>query len=149
LLLHSDDMNPWAEAALFAAQRAQLAAEVIAPALEAGRCVVSDRTLYSSLAYQGGARGLGIESVRALNEQVLGGVLPDLVAVLVVDPDVALARQSNADRIGSAGIGFQQAVHAAYRSLASSEPGVVHLVPADGTVDEVVEAILDLAGEFP
>lgn len=144
LLLHSQEMTPWAEAALFAAQRAQLAAEVIAPALERGAWVVSDRTYYSSLAYQGAARGLGVERVRAINEAVLGGVVPDIVAVLVVEPEIALARQMDPDRIGSTGVDFQSRVSDAYRSLAETEPGRVRLIPTDGGVDEITRRILDL-----
>jgi len=67
LLDPSGTMAAWPEAMLFAAQRAQLAVDVIAPALADGRIVVSDRSVYSSLAYQGGARGLGIEAVRRVN----------------------------------------------------------------------------------
>ncbi len=85
LLLHWQDMTPWAEAMLYAAQRAQLVAEMVAPALARGGFVFSDRSLYSSLAYQGVARGLGIGPVRAVNELAVGGLIPDLVAVLVVD----------------------------------------------------------------
>ncbi|HSG80090.1 MAG TPA: dTMP kinase, partial [Acidimicrobiia bacterium] len=88
---------PWAEALLFAAGRSHLAAEVVGPALEAGAIVVSDRTVYSSLAYQGGARGLGIETVRAVNEAGLQGVWPDLVVLLDMEPAAALAREDTAD----------------------------------------------------
>ncbi len=145
LLLHSDEMTPWAEAALFAAQRAQLASEVVGPALERGAFVISDRSYYSSLAYQGAARGLGVEAVRALNEAVLDGVIPDLVAVLELEPEVALARQMDPDRIGSTGVRFQEQVADAYRSLALSEPDRVKLVAADGSVDETARRVLELA----
>lgn len=144
LLLHGPDMAPWTEALLFAAQRAQLAAEVIGPALARGEAVVSDRSYYSSLAYQGGARGLGIETVRAVNEAGLEGVLPDLVAVLWLDPDAALARQHVVDRIGGEGERFQREVADAYAELAAADPKRVHLIPADGSVDETVERILEL-----
>lgn len=144
LLLHSEEMTPWAEAALFAAQRAQLASEVVGPALERGAFVISDRTYYSSLAYQGAARGLGVEAVRALNEAVLDGVLPDLVAVLELEPEVALARQMDPDRIGSTGVQFQQQVADAYRALAEAEPERVKLVPADGSVEETARRVLEL-----
>lgn len=144
LLLHSHEMVPWAEAALFAAQRAQLAAEVIAPALAAGSWVISDRTYYSSLAYQGGARGLGIGGVRVLNEAVLAGVVPDLVAVIDVDPETGLGRQDDADRIGGAGLELQRAVHAAYHRLATEDPRV-RLVDPSGDVEAVASRILELA----
>ncbi|MGF1665679.1 MAG: dTMP kinase [Acidimicrobiia bacterium] len=148
LLLHSDDMVPWAEAALFAAQRAQLAAEVIAPALARGAWVISDRTYYSSLAYQGAARGLGIEPVRSLNETVLGGVLPDLVAVIDVDAEVGLRRQHGEDRIGGAGLAFQQAVSDAYHRLATADPERVVLVDPSGGIEDVAARVLALAASM-
>lgn len=144
LVLHDEDMAPWTEALLFAAQRAQLAAEVVAPALARGEWVVSDRSYYSSLAYQGAARGLGVDQVRAVNEAGLGSVRPDLVVVLWVDPDQALARQDIVDRIGGEGDEFQRAVAEAYRRLADEEPGRVRLVDAGRIVHEVVGEILEM-----
>ena len=89
LLLDGDSpMAPWAEASLFAAARAQLAAEVVGPAIERGAWVLSDRTVYSSLAYQGGGRRLGLEEVRTLNALALDGTWPDLVVWLDVDADI-------------------------------------------------------------
>src|SRR5215210_2006536 len=87
LLLDGPDVSPWAEAALFAAARAQLVDEVIAPALARGSDVVCDRYLDSSLAYQGIARGLGLERVLELNHSATGGVLPDRTYLLLIDPD--------------------------------------------------------------
>ncbi|MFP3914217.1 MAG: dTMP kinase [Actinomycetota bacterium] len=147
LLLHGEDMADWTEALLFAAQRAQLAAEVIAPALERGEWVVSDRSYYSSLAYQGAARGLGVEAVRAVNEAGLDGVVPDLVVVLWVEPGEALARQDIVDRIGGVGEGFQAAVAKAYRHLAEEEPERVRLVDASHSVDAIVAEIARLVEE--
>lgn len=144
LLLHDEDMAPWTEALLFAAQRAQLASEVIAPALEEGEWVVSDRSYYSSLAYQGAGRGLGVATVRAVNEAGLGGVVPDVVVVLWIDPEEALARQDVIDRIGGEGEGFQLEVAEAYRSLADDEPDRVRLVEAGRTLEEVVEEIVEM-----
>lgn len=141
LLLHADDMTPWAEAALFAASRAQLVLEVVRPALEAGALVISDRTYYSSLAYQGYARGLGVEAVRSLNEAVLLGFIPDLVAVIEVDPDVALGRQTDPDRIGGAGSEFQRLVAEGYRKLVAEEPERVVSVDGGGSPDSVAAKI--------
>jgi dTMP kinase len=148
LLLHSGHVFPWAEAALFAAQRAQLAAEVIRPALDRGAWVVSDRSYYSSLAYQGGARGLGIGAVRALNEVVLAGVEPGLVAVIDVDPAVGLERQVQPDRIGGEGLVFQQAVGDAYRAMAAAEPDRVKLVDATGSVEDIAGRILAISEDM-
>lgn len=141
LLLHGEDMAPWTEALLFAAQRAQLAAEVVAPALARGAVVVSDRTYYSSLAYQGAARGLGVPAVRAVNEAGLAGTVPDLVVVLWLDPDTALAREDGPDRISAEGAAFQRRVAEAYQALADSDRRV-RLVDATLAVDAVVETVV-------
>lgn len=145
LLLDSERLDDWAEVFLFAAQRAELAHSVIRPALDAGTWVVSDRSYYSSIAYQGRARGLGEYRVRSINETGLDGVLPDHVFVLDVDPDVALDRQDSPDRIGKEGIEFQSSVRDAYLELAKEEDKVVLL---DGalTVDEMVSMILEVMG---
>lgn len=146
LLGHSWDPAPWPEALLFAAARSQLASEVIAPALESGAWVVGDRSVYSSLAYQGGARGLGIEAVRRVNEAGLGDVWPDLVVLLEVDPTSALARQDEADRIGAEGVEFQDAVAAAFAKIAADERERFLVVGADAEEDSVVAAILAALG---
>ena len=86
LVLEGPEISPWAEAALFAAARAELVAEVIQPALERGADVVCDRYLDSSLAYQGIARGLGVDRVLALNVNAIRGILPDVTFLLLVDP---------------------------------------------------------------
>lgn len=143
ILLHGTDMTPWAEALLFAAQRAQLASEVVGPALADGIWVISDRTYYSSMAYQGGARSLGIDVVRQVNEAGLGGVTPDLVFILDVDVSEALSRQDRPDRIGSEEADFHESVRIAYRSLAESEPDRVFLIDNSkdlaGVVDQIME----------
>lgn len=143
LLERGGSIDPWTEALLFAAGRAQLAAEVIGPALEAGKVVVSDRSVYSSLAYQGGARGLGIDLVRAVNEAGLKGVWPGLVVVLRVEPETGLRREDEADRISIEGIGLQRRVAAAYEVLAAAEPECVFVVDADLSFDAVVAAVVD------
>lgn len=145
LLLDSENLNDWAEVFLFAAQRAELAHEVIQPALDEGTWVVSDRSYYSSIAYQGRARGLGEDRVRMINETGLDGVLPDHVFVLDVDPALALERQHDPDRIGKEGIEFQTAVRDAYLELAATEDKVV-VVDGGLSVDDVVSLILEVVG---
>ena len=86
LVLHGEEMTPWTEATLFAAARAEHVAQAIRPALDAGRHVVCDRYLDSSVAYQGIARGLGEERVRDLSLTVTGRLLPDVTFLLLVDP---------------------------------------------------------------
>ncbi len=143
LLLDSDKLDDWAEVFLFAAQRAELARGVVAPALDAGKWVISDRTYYSSIAYQGRGRGLGEDEVRAINERGLGGVVPDHVFVLDVDPETALARQHNADRIGKEGVGFQEKVRAAYLDLAKREPEKVVILDGSLPVGQLVDLITE------
>jgi dTMP kinase len=148
LLLHWQDMSPWAETMLYAAQRAQVVAEIVAPALADGRFVISDRSLYSSLAYQGSARGLGIGPVRVVNELAVGGLIPDLIMVLVVDPAAGLSRQIDPDRIGSETDEFHQNVLDGYRALAAAEPERVRLIEVVGRPETVAEQILELIGKM-
>jgi dTMP kinase len=142
LLLDSDQVDPWAEVFLFAAQRAQLVREVVAPALSRGAWVISDRTYYSSIAYQGRARGLGEQRVREINEIGLEGVVPGRVFVLEVDPGTGLERQDRPDRIGSESVSFQEAVSDAYRDLAGSEPDRVILLDGGEQVEALVDRVI-------
>lgn len=142
LLLDSESVEPWAEVMLFAAQRAELAGEVIRPALERGEWVVSDRTYYSSIAYQGRARGMGVDTVRQVNEIALDGTVPELVFVLDIDPAAGLSRQDDPDRIGREGVEFQTEVRAAYQDLRDHEPERVVILDATLPVDELVRSIM-------
>ena len=131
LLLNGQDMSAWAEAALFAAARAELVERVIAPALDDGKDVVCDRYIDSSLAYQGIARTLGVERVLELNLYATRGLLPDRTFLVLVDPETALARASAGDRIERETPEFHRAVDSAYRSLAEMFPN--RITPVDGT----------------
>ena len=142
LLLDSEALDEWAEVFLFAAQRAELAREVVVPALDSGTWVVSDRSYYSSIAYQGRARGMGEAEVRHINELGLDGTVPDLVFVLDVEPEAALARQHREDRIGGEGVSFQKLVREAYLDLARAEPQRVHVLSGDLSVEQMVDRIL-------
>ncbi len=129
LLLDGPQISPWAEAALFAAARAEHAEEVIRPALARGADVVCDRFVDSSLAYQGIARGLGLEPVLELNLTVLGGLLPDRTFVLAVDATAAAGRrEGEPDRIEQEGDRFQAEVGRAYEELARRFPERVELL---------------------
>lgn len=143
LLLHAGDVAPWAEAALFAASRAQHVEEVIRPALERGAVVVCDRYLDSSVAYQGGARGLGVDDVLQLNLAAVGGLLPDATLLLLVDPAVAAARRTGSpDRIEREDAGFHERIDRAYRELAERFPE--RIVPVDGSLPpEVLTEVID------
>jgi dTMP kinase len=144
IVLDSDHVDRWAEVFLFAAQRSQLARDVVLPALQRGAWVISDRSYYSSIAYQGRARGLGEERVRQINEIGLEGIEPDHVFVLEVDPGTALGRQKRPDRIGAESVEFQQEVYNAYAELAREEPHRVMLLRGDESVDLLVDRILEV-----
>ncbi len=135
LLLHGDRVTPWAEAALFAAARAQLVEAVIRPAVDRGADVVCDRYLDSSLAYQGIARGLGVDRVLDLNLAAVGSLLPDRTILLLVSPEEAAARRGGGpvDRIEREGDDFARRVDAAYRELAAAFP--LRIVALDGTLE--------------
>jgi dTMP kinase len=150
LLLGDHRITPWAEASLFAAARAQLVDEVIAPALREGYDVVCDRYLDSSLAYQGIARGLGVDRVLELNLQVTRGVLPDRTFLVTISPDEAASRASGApDRIENEGADFHAAVAGAYTELAALFPNRITMLdgsrPAQELATMVRNALRDLS----
>jgi dTMP kinase len=126
--------NPRAEALLFAAGRAQLASEVVEPGLSRGLTVVCDRFLGSSLAYQGAARGLGVDEVRAINRFGIGTLAPDLTILLDIEPTQAAQRAGVTDRFEAEGPGLQARVREAFLDLARTEPGRWRVV--DGSRDE-------------
>src|SRR2546423_2131933 len=139
-------LTPQAEALLFAAARAQLVTEVIRPALEAGKVVVSDRFLDSSLAYQGAARGLGVEQVERINRFATGELVPDLTFLLAIDPAAAAARAGESDRFEDEGRELQRAVLDAYEELAAIDPGRWRRLDADRPPQQVHADVL-AAGE--
>ncbi len=143
VLLHGpSQMAPWTETLLYAAARAELVQTVLLPELAAGRVLVLDRFVDSSLAYQGFARRLGVDEVLAVNGPALQGLLPDLTLVIDVDPVVGLARagggEERADRIEAEGLEFQQRVAAGFAALARRWPERVRLV--DGFRDVALVA---------
>jgi dTMP kinase len=146
LLEPGGDLAPWTEALLFAAGRAQLVHDVVRPALDRGETVVSDRSVYSSLAYQGGGRGLGVDEVRELNRPGLAGTWPDLVVLLRIDARVGLVRQEVADRIGGEGLAFQRRVADVFDTLAASEAERFLVVDASVGVEKVVAAVVAEVG---
>jgi dTMP kinase len=142
LVLHGHDMAPWAEAALYAAARADHAASLIRPALARGDDVVCDRYLDSSVAYQGIARGLGEARVRELSLIVTEGLLPDRPFLVLLDPEEALARASgDHDRIEREGAAFMRKVDEGYRALAAAEPGRIVAVDGARTQEQIAEEI--------
>jgi len=134
------EVDPRAEALLYAAARAQLVAERLRPLLDAGRTVLLDRFVDSSLAYQGGGRALGVDAIRALNEFATGGVRPDRTLLLRVDPAVGLARISDrpADRLELEDGEFFRAIARAYDELAAAEPDRIAVIDASQPPDAVL-----------
>lgn len=114
-------VGPETEVLLFAAARAELVARVIRPALTDGRVVVCDRFLDSSLAYQGAARGIGVEAVARINEIATGGLEPDLTFLLSIEPGAAAIRSGHADRFEEEGGALQEAVLRGYEQIATGE----------------------------
>ena len=150
LLLHGKDLAPWAEASLFAAARAQLVDEVIRPALARGADVVSDRYLDSSLAYQGIARGLGVERVLELNLLATGGLLPDRTFLLVLPPDEAAGRrEGEPDRIESEGAAFAEEVDHAYREIALVFSKRIVLVDGRAIPEDIAEIVRGQLRDLP
>jgi dTMP kinase len=136
------ELHPRAEALLFAAARAELVERVIRPALERGAVVLCDRYLDSSLAYQGGARGLGRGPVEDVNRFATGGLLPDLVVLLDLDPAAGLARRArDPDRIEAQDLDFHRRVRHAFRDLAAADPERFAVVAAAAPVDEVAAQV--------
>ena len=149
LLLEGGDerWTPEAEALLFAAARADHVARTIRPALARGAWVLSDRFLDSSLAYQGGAAGVGMETVRRLHDVGSHGFLPDRTLLLELPPERVAERLSirdadGSDRIGGRGGGFHHRVAQAFSKLAEEEPERFRRVDAGGAPEEVTAALL-------
>lgn len=140
-----------AEALLFAAARTDHVDKVIRPAVEAGRWVLSDRFIDSSLAYQGEAGGLGLERVRAINAFGIGQWFPDRTLVLVHPDGAERARARDgeeSDRIGGRPAAYHDAVEAAFRTIAANEPERVRLIDASGEVGAVTQRLLDTLADL-
>jgi dTMP kinase len=136
-------LSPVTETLLFGAARAELVSEVIRPALAAGKTVVSDRYVDSTVAYQGGARGLGIERVERLNDWLTGGLWPDVTFLLEIEPAAAVARRGDhEDRFEQEGEELQRAVAAAYDELARRHPERYVRIDARLPGEQVHEQVL-------
>ena len=141
------------EALLFAAARADHVARTIRPALERGEWVLCDRFLDSSLAYQGGAGGLGTEAIRRLHEIGSAGLLPDRTLLLRLDAEAAARRTqerdgADADRIGARGGSYHGQVAAAFAALAAEEPERFRVVSANGPAEDVTSRLLAALGDL-
>jgi dTMP kinase len=131
-------LTPRAEALLFAAARADLVSTVIRPALDEGKIVIADRFIDSSLAYQGVARGLGLDPIKTLNHWAAKGLMPNITILVEIDPVVAIARGAEEhDRFEDEGASFQRKVAEAYGQLATENPDRIIRVDGDRGPDEV------------
>jgi dTMP kinase len=151
------ELDPRAELLLFCAARAQLCSSVIAPALADGRNVICDRFVDSTAAYQGAARGLGLEVVEGVNEIAIADCRPDLTLLLRIDPSDAESRgqqrlaagaEDGSDRFEGEGIEFQRVVAAAYDDLAARHSERIVVIDAEGSPAEVHERVLAAVGRL-
>jgi len=134
-------LDPRAEALLMAAARAQHVSEVIGPALQSGRTVVTDRFSHSSLAYQGYGRGLPVPEVRRLCHWATQGLWPDLVVLLDVPAEHALAAPAAPDRFEGEEPEFHERIRAGFRALAEAEPHLWRVVDGVGPVEDVAARV--------
>lgn len=144
------EMSPNTELLLYAAARAQLVQEVIRPALDAGKAVICDRFLESSVVYQGIARGLGVEKVYAVNDYALEGLRPQLTILLDLSAEEGLRRKKNQvelDRMEAEGLQFHQKVVEGYRLLADREKDRIMKISASLPVDEIHAKIVSAIEE--
>ena len=148
IILNKDyaEMNYMTEALLYASARAQLVGEVIKPALESGKAVISDRFVDSSAVYQGMARGLGVENVYKMNEYATLGILPDVTIHLDFPAQVGISRkkeQAELDRMEREALSFHEKVAEGYRELAKRAPERIYTIDATQSIDEIHRLIVD------
>lgn len=139
------DLDDRAEALIVAADRAQHIADVVRPAIESGHHVVSDRSVYSTLAYQGYGRGLPVDELHVLNRWAIGNLWPDLVVLMHVADEVARTRlqRRELDRFERAGDEFHRRVDTGFARMAADDPDRWIVVEASGPVDDVARTIRD------
>lgn len=152
IILNKDysEMCYMTEMLLYAAARAQLVSEVIKPALEAGKIVICDRFVDSSVVYQGIARGLGIEAAYGVNDYALQGISPVLTILLDLDAGEGIRRkkhQAELDRMESAGLEFHEKVAEGYRTLAARHPERIMTVDAALPIQQIHDKIIEVIEE--
>lgn len=143
----NSEMCSRTEALLYAASRAQHVSEKIRPAIEAGKIVISDRFVYSSLAYQGIARGLGVDEVMGINEFAMDKMYPDRVIFFDISPEITLKRKTigrELDRLEMEGLNFHNLVYNGYKEAIAKYPHNVIEIDADKTEDEVFKNCLKI-----
>ncbi len=136
-------LDDHAEALLFAASRAEHVSKTVRPALERGDVVITDRYMDSSIAYQGIARGLGLDTIRDLNLWATRGLVPDLTVVLDVNATTGLERVEEPNRLEEESADFHQTVVAAFKTLAAADPARYIVIPAAGDREQIADQILE------
>ncbi|WP_414042083.1 dTMP kinase [Macrococcus animalis] len=152
LLDDASAMDYRTEALLFAASRRQHLVEKVLPALEQGKIVICDRFIDSSLAYQGYARGIGVDEIRAINEFAIEGKYPDLTLYLRVEPEVGLSRikenSRETNRLDKEALNFHQRVVDGYDQLLNAHPERIKLIDASQPIDAVLEKCIEAIYKF-
>lgn len=150
VLLESDPgtaISPRSEMLLYMAARAQLVEEVIRPALDAGKVVVSDRFLLANIVYQGHAGGVDLAEIRAVGQVATGGLMPDLVFLLDMAPGEARLRMgSKLDRIEQRGDSYRERLRAGFLAEAAAMGGTVQVIDANRSIEETQRELREIAG---
>ena len=152
----NQELCPTAELLLYFASRAQAVDELVRPALSDGKIVLSDRWTDSTLVYQGCGRGLGAETVMALDRIACRGLVPDVTLIVDIDLDTSLARarrrntaaESSETRMDEQSLDFHRRVRDAYHALAAQEPGRVRLVNGGANVESVAREIWEIVSRY-
>lgn len=147
------EMDARTEALLFAAARRQHLVENILPALDAGKIIMSDRFVDSSLVYQGAGREIGMDAVASINDFATDGLVPDLTLYFEIDPQVGLERiqsnrQDEVNRLDKDQLDFYQRVHEGYLKLAKENPQRIKVIDASQSIEKVTDNVLTILNEF-
>ena len=138
---HEYDVDALTEALLFCSQRSQLVTEIIKPEINKGTKILSDRSAYSSVAYQGVGRGLGYETIYQWNDIAVNSYWPEQVVLLDIDPTISLSRQRVADRIGSDKVDFFKKVREGYLRLAEEFENNFLIINAEEDLSDNLQKI--------
>ncbi len=143
----NSEMTGITEALLYAAARSQHVEEKIIPALEAGKIIICDRFVDSSIAYQGAARGLGAEKIMGINEAALHGIIPDMTLFFDLSPEKGILRKKNEralDRLEKEKMDFHEKVYEGYKNLCKKYPERIKPIDADRSIDEVHSEVIEV-----
>lgn len=145
--VNNSEMTGITEALLYAAARSQHVEEKIIPAIEAGKIIVCDRFVDSSIAYQGAARGLGAEKIMGINEAALHGIMPDMTLFFDLSPEKGILRKKNEralDRLEKEKMDFHEKVYEGYKNLCKKYPERIKPIDADRSIDEVHSEVIEV-----